>query len=312
MAPAVGDWAVKTDYWFYGLFQSAPDLVALLLPQGASAAASLGPDAPGDALYRFEAPELKAANHRLDGAFWPRSGDTGTPEQPVVLLEVQMHAKAGFKHRLFAQSARFLQLHPQVQHLAVVVVVPHQRLRLGPDQLPQQLQAFLDGVIWLSLEELGQQAELDPLLTLLTLPVRPEEQLKVSTLKILERRPDLLSTVLTMLFERFPTFTPEEIMVIAGIPTDQLLHTRAAQDLLDLGRQEGRKEGEVQGEARGRALGEATVTLRQLNRRCGPLTKATTEHIQALPLATLEALAEALLDFSGPADLAAWLEEHGS
>ena len=28
-------------------------------------------------------------------------------------------------------------------------------------------------------------------------------------------------------------------MVIAGIPTDQLLHTQAAQDLLDRGRQEG-------------------------------------------------------------------------
>ena len=281
-------------------------MVALLLPQGASAAPSLGPDAPGDALYRFDAPELKAANHRLDGAFWPRAAETGTPEQPVVLLEVQMHAKAGFKHRLFAQTARFLQLHPQVQHLAVVVVVPHQRLRLGPDQLPQQLQAFIDGVNWLSLEELGQQADLDPLLALITLPVRPEAELKVSTTQILERRPDLLSTVLTMLFERFPTLTPEEIMVIAGIPTDQLLHTRAAQDLLDLGRQEGRKEGE----ARGRALGEATVTLRQLNRRYGPLTKATTERIQALPLATLEALAEALLDFSGPADLAAWMEDH--
>ena len=48
----------------------------------------------------------------------------------------------------------------------------------------------------------------------------------------------------------------------------------------------------------------------QLNRRYGPLTKATTERIQALPLATLEALAEALLDFSGPADLAAWMEDH--
>ncbi|MEI6830999.1 MAG: DUF4351 domain-containing protein [Synechococcaceae cyanobacterium ELA445] len=95
-------------------------------------------------------------------------------------------------------------------------------------------------------------------------------------------------------------------MVIAGIPTDQLLHTRAAQDLLHRGRQ----EGEAQGEARGRALGEATVTLRQLNRRCGPLSDATTALVQALPLEQLEALAEALLDFSGPADLAAWLEEH--
>ena len=100
----------------------------------------------------------------------------GTPEQPVVLLEVQMHAMAGFKHRLFPQTARFLQLHPQVLHLAVVVVVPHHRLRLRPAQLPQQLQAFVDGVVWLSLEELGQQADLDPWLTLLRLPVQPEAQ----------------------------------------------------------------------------------------------------------------------------------------
>ena len=274
---------MKTDHWFYGLFQSVPDLIALLLPVPGAVVPSLGLDAPGDALYRFEAPELKASNHRLDGAFWPKSGEAGTAEQPVVLLEVQMHAKLGFKHRLGAQSFRFLQLNPQVMHLAVVVVVPHQRLKLGPDQLPQQLQAFLDGVIWLSL---------------LALPVRPEVELEGSTQQILARRPDLLSTVLTMLFERFPTFTPEEIMVIAGIPTDQLLHTRAAQILLDRGRQEGE------------AQGEAKVTMRQLNRRCGPLSDATTARIQALPLQQLETLAEALLDFSGPADLTAWLNGH--
>lgn len=107
---------MKTDHWFYGLFQSAPDLIELLLPSmgaaGASALPSLGPDSPGDALYRFDAPEIKAVNHRLDGAFWPRSAETGTTEQPVVLLEVQMQGKAGFKHRLWAQTARFAQLHP--------------------------------------------------------------------------------------------------------------------------------------------------------------------------------------------------------
>jgi predicted transposase YdaD len=216
----------------------------------------------------------------------------------LVLLEVQMHSKPWFKHRLFAQTARFLQLHPQVLHLAVVVVVPHRRLRLGPAALPFQLEAYLAGVHWLSLEELGQQADPDPLLALLALPVRSDAVLGPSTQQILERRPDLLSTVLTMLFERFPTLSPEEIMVIAGIPTDQLLHTRAAQDLLDRGRQEGE------------AQGEAKVALRQLNRRCGPLSDATTAEIQDLPLEQLEALAEALLDFTEPADLAAWLEEH--
>jgi hypothetical protein len=52
------------------------------------------------------------------------------------------------------------------------------------------------------------------------------------------------------------------------------------------------------------------MTLRQLNRRCGPLSEATTARIQALPLEKLEELAEALLDFTGAADLAAWLAEH--
>ncbi len=107
---------MKTDHWFYALFQSAPDLITLLLPAAAGPAASpvpsLAADASGDALYRFEAPELKAVNHRLDGALWPRGSESGTPEQPVVLLEVQMHPKAGFKHRPWAQTARFAQLHP--------------------------------------------------------------------------------------------------------------------------------------------------------------------------------------------------------
>jgi len=298
---------LKTDHWFYGLFQSAPDLITLLLPGAAAdVASSLGPDAPGDELYRFEAPELKAVNHRLDGVLWPRSAVIGTPEHPVVLLEVQMHAKAGFKHRLGAQSFRFLQLHPQVLHLAVVVVMPHRRLNLGPAQLPQQLQAFLDGVVWLSLEELGHQSDLDPLLNLLTLPVRPEAELQLTTQQIIERRPDLLSAVLPILLERFPTLTREEIMVIAGIPAKDLRHTRAAQQWIE----EGRQEGEAQGEARGRAAEATVVTLRLLNRRCGSLTDASTARIQALPLEQLEALAEALLDFTGQADLAVWLAEH--
>ena len=189
---------------------------------------------------------------------------------------------------------------PEVLHLAVMVLVPHPRLRLGPDQLPQQLQAFVDGVVWLSLEELGQQADLDPLLALLTLAVRPEAELQASSQQILDRRPDLLSAVQLILLERLPRLTREDLMEIATIPAKELRHTRVAQEWIEEGRQEGRQEGEV------------SVTLRQLNRRCGPLSDATTARIQALPLEQLESLAEALLDFSGPADLAAWLAEHGS
>ena len=65
--------------------------------------------------------------------------------------------------------------------------------------------------------------------------------------------------------------------------------------------------GEAQGEARGEARGETKVTLRLLSRRCGPLSVELESVIRSLPLERLEALAEALLDFEGMADLNAWL-----
>ena len=88
----------------------------------------------------------------------------------MVLLEVQMHPDSGFQHRLAAQSCRFLQKHPKVEHLEVVVITPNRRLRLGPANPPRLLRAVLEQVHWISLEELSQQPNLDPLLTL---PVRP-------------------------------------------------------------------------------------------------------------------------------------------
>jgi predicted transposase YdaD len=106
-----------------------------------------------------------------------------------------------------------------------------------------------------------------------------------------------------MLVQRFPQLTEAEIMVIAGIPREEIRHTRAVQDWLAEGRQEGRQEGE----AKGRQQEAASMALRLLKRRCGPLTDATTAQIQALPVDQLEALADALLDFTGPDDLAAWL-----
>lgn len=299
---------MNTDRWYYRVFQSAPDLIRSLLPGSAAAnanALSLDPDTPGDQLYRFEALEIKELSHRLDGVLWPREStgcaETGSPEFPVVLLEVQMHPDPGFHHRLAAQTYRFLQQHPQVEHWAVLVITPHNRLKLGPTQA---LQVFLDQqVVWLSLEELSQQPNLDPLLILLTLPVRPESELAASSQQILARRSDLKTVVLPMLVQRFPQLTEAQIMVIAGIPREEIRHTRAVQDWLAEGRQEGRQEGEARGEARE----AAKMTLRLLNRRCGPLSEATTAQIQALPLEQLEALADALLDFQGPADLAAWL-----
>lgn len=83
--------------------------------------------------------------------------------------------------------------------------------------------------------------------------------------------------------------------MMSGITLDDLSQSRAYQEIFGLGE----------------ARGEAQVTLRLLARRCGPLSAATTGRILALPLDQLEALAEALLDFTGPADLDVWLASHG-
>lgn len=294
---------MQTDRWFFRVFQSAPDLVTALLP-GASAArdqaATPGTEAEADRLYRFSAPELKATSHRLDGVLWPRRQERGTREMPVVILEVQMHNDPDFRHRLAAETFRFLQQQPRVEHLAVVVITSHARLRLGPERVPQQLRGFLDQAIWFDLEALSQQGPMDPLVDLLTLPVRREAELPERCQAILDRHPELLELIVPILLERFAGLSLEEIMVIIGTPIDELRHTRAAQQLISEGRMEGRAEGEV------------AVTLRLLARRCGPLSPAITTTIQSLPLPALEALAEALLDFRDGEDLKQWLSEHAS
>lgn len=73
---------------------------------------------------------------------------------------------------------------------------------------------------------------------------------------------------------------------------------------------EAKAEGEQIGEERGRQEGATSLVLRQLARRLQQvLPEEMRSRIAALPLAQLEALGEALLDFSTMADLEAWLAE---
>jgi predicted transposase YdaD len=290
---------LNTDRWFYGVFQSAPDLIRWLVASPSGVMPSGAVPIELDLQYRFSAPELKAGSHRLDGVLWPLGSETGSEELPVVLLEVQMRADTGFHHRLAAQTFRFLQLHPRIEHWRVVVITPHQRLQLGP-VLP--LRGFLEQVHWISLEELGRQHNLDAAVDLLTLPVRSEPELADRCRRILASRRDLEPVVFSMLFERFPKLSKEEILMIAGVPLQELRHTRAVQEILEEGRQEGLEAGRQQ-EA-------VALAIRQLSRRCGSLDEGSRERLSSLTLQQLEQLAEDLLDFTEPDDLQAWFDDH--
>jgi len=90
---------------------------------------------------------------------------------------------------------------------------------------------------------------------------------------------------------------------MGGITLEDFTQSVAYREIFGQGRLEGRQEG--------RQEGELSVALRQLRRRCGELNPQQEARIRALPLARLEALAEALLDFKGSTDLEAWLEAGG-
>jgi predicted transposase/invertase (TIGR01784 family) len=68
------------------------------------------------------------------------------------------------------------------------------------------------------------------------------------------------------------------------------------------------QEIQQEGEERGILKGEQTVILRQLARRVGEVSPELQSQIQSLSLYQLEALADALLDFSTLADLRTWLQ----
>jgi predicted transposase YdaD len=99
----------------------------------------------------------------------------------------------------------------------------------------------------------------------------------------------------------------QELCAMGGITLDDFTQSVAYREIFGRGEARGVALGEARGVALGQVQGEAKVTLRQLSRRCGLLSGEQESAIRSLPLDRLEALAEALLDFEGMADLNTWL-----
>ncbi len=281
---------MASDKLFFFLFQSNPDLILRWLD-----------DLPADAGgYSFSAPVLKEREYRLDGLFAP---PPERPDLPAVILEAQMAADPGFLLRLYAETGRFLQQQAWSSDWRVVVICPHRELNFGN---PEPVREFLEHrVQWVELQPHDGQPPATPLARALSLLLQPDRLVRSVSDALRQqalsdtRAAEVLPLIPAIVLTRFSDRPLSEICQMVGITLEDFTKSRAYQEIFGLG------------EARGEARGEAKVTLRQLNRRCGSLSTDTTARIQALPLEQLEALAEALLDFTGPADLDAWLAAHG-
>ena len=290
---------VASDKLFYWLFQQHAErlqpLVAALLPRMDG--------------YVFSAPVLKEREYRLGGLFLPPADQ---PDLPALILEAQMAADPGFLLRLNAESGRLLQQQDRqgraIRHWQVVVICPSRELNFGD---PTPVREFVERrVVWIELAPERLPLTAPPLQRALGMLLLPEEQLPDCSKAIrVEAAGTSLDTeiddvIAAILVARFSGRTIPEICAMGGITVDDFTSSVAYREIFGLGLQEGRQEGR-QAEA-------ATLTLRQLQRRCGTLSSAQQSRIQGLPLGDLEALADALLDFQGTEDLAAWLSRHAS
>jgi predicted transposase YdaD len=114
----------------------------------------------------------------------------------------------------------------------------------------------------------------------------------------------IIELIETIVVYKFPQLSREEIERMLGL--SELKETKVYQEALH----EGEQIGEQRGRTEGRTEGEKSLILRQLSRRVGTLPIGVEAQIQALDLPRLEALGEALLDFTGVEDLSNWLQNH--
>jgi predicted transposase YdaD len=252
-------------------------------------------------------PLVTSREVRLDGLFLP------PPEQlydkPALIMEAQMAAKSDFFLRLYNESSLLLwHQHRQGQPLRywrVLVICPSRDLNFG-DPLP--VAEFLrERVFWIELAPERMPPSAPPLQKALGLLLLPEQQLPASSAAIRRQAAstplaaEMDDVIAAILLSRFNGRSITDICVMGGITLDDFTSSVAYKEIFGRGLEEGQQQGR-QAEA-------AAMSLRLLQRRCGPLSTEQQSQIQALPLAELEALAEALLDFQGAADLTAWLSQ---
>jgi len=224
-----------------------------------------------------------------------------------VIMEAQMAAKPDFFLRLYNESSLLLwHQHRQGQPLRywrVLVICPSRDLNFG-DPLP--VAEFLrERVHWIELDPERMPPSAPPLQKALGLLLLPEEQMSDSSAAIRQQAAatplaaEIDDVIAAILLSRFNGRSITDICAMGGITLDDFTRSVAYKEIFGRGLEEGQQQGRQ---------AEATfMILRQLQRNCGPLSPDQQTQIQALPLAELEALAEALLDFQGAADLTAWL-----
>ncbi|HYX13428.1 MAG TPA: Rpn family recombination-promoting nuclease/putative transposase [Nostoc sp.] len=285
---------MRRDSIFYKLFKQFPGLLFELVDEPP-------PEAEN---YQFESVEVKETAFRIDGVFLPPADAVS---KTVFFAEVQFQKDEDLYHRFFSELFLFLYRNSiRYDDWFGVIIFASRSLEPSSSSIHR---ALLESgqVRRVYLDELGDLRE-QPLglgLMLLTNVTSEIEAVEGARFLLEQARQQseqaIIDLITTIIVYKFSTLSREEIAEMLGLNLEEPLALREAKE-------EGKVEGREEGKVEGKVEGERTIILRLLNRRVGNIPDTLLSQIQGLSVEQLEALGDALLDFSTLADLEGWLQ----
>ncbi|MEH1866398.1 MAG: DUF2887 domain-containing protein [Nostoc sp.] len=273
---------MRRDTIFYKLFKQFPSLLFELVDEPP-------PEAEN---YQFESVEVKETAFRIDGVFLPPADAVS---KTVFFAEVQFQKDEDLYHRFFSELFLFLYRHSiRYDDWFGVIIFGSRSLEPSSSSIHR---ALLESgqVRRVYLDELGdlRQQPLGLGLMLLTNVTSETEAVEGARFLLEQARQQseqaIIDLVTTIIFYKFSNLSREEIAAMLGLNLEEPRAIREAKE-----------------------EGERTIILRLLNRRVGEFPESLQRQIQVLSLEQLEALGDALLDFSTLADLEGWLQSQQS
>jgi predicted transposase/invertase (TIGR01784 family) len=228
----------------------------------------------------------------------------------IYFCEVQFQRDECLYERLFAELfLYFYRNRERYTDWQAVVIYPSRQTE-QPQTHPYQPLLESDKVHRIALDELGDIEQLPLGVAMMVLTTVPESQAPEVARSLLVRSQQesqapeinraIMEMVTTIMVYKFAQLSRVEVEAMLGL---RLEDTRVYREAKEEGRQEGRQEGWQEGQQEG----ERSLILRLLNRRFGELPESVRSLIDTLSLTQLEALGEALLDFSSLTDVETWL-----
>jgi predicted transposase/invertase (TIGR01784 family) len=272
---------MRRDTIFYQLFRQSPTLLFELILQ---------PPADADR-YIFESIEVKETSFRMDGVFLPpdRSGI-------IYFAEVQFQLDELLYERMLSEISIYTYRHrDSFADWRAVAIYPSRSVEQS--NLSTAIEMLASGRITpIYLDELGTEGVLPIGLSLMVLTTLEGDAAKAEARRLVGQAQgsrDIISLLSTIIVYKFSNLSRDEVDAMLGIELQQTrVYQEAKAEGLELGQQQ-----------------EKALVSKLLARKLGKIDPEIQVRVSSLTMERIEALGEALLDFSQMSDLLAWLNQ---